>query len=133
MNMRFEDCYCKIVGDELRIGNNNIERTLSLERKYPINIQVRNKISGHSWQGSRPRAMFNLGVPNPELSSYMVDACVTDNDGLSEGHLKAILLFKNEAAQIKLELRVFPQTPFITSQIFLKPTKNGLEAFADNN
>ena len=89
--------YCKFENNRFIIGNDQIERAVGFADCRPVSLYILDKKNGHEISGTGDTAMFNVfgfsPVGTPEFSER-----VTDNDGLSEEHIEATLIYDGRAA-----------------------------------
>ncbi len=118
----YQDCYAQYDGNVLRIGNYAIEREIVFDDNAPITKFLKNRITGHVWchNAQMNLASFHFPFFRFAQSHIEIQIEVMNHDGLSQNFLSVSVLFKGKDHEVKWQHKIFPQSPFITSQLFIK-------------
>ena len=118
--------YCKFENNRFIIGNDQIERAVGFADCRPVSLYILDKKNGHEISGTGDTAMFNVfgfsPVGTPEFSER-----VTDNDGLSEEHIEATLIYDGRAAdgsdmRLTQTFEIYDGSPFISCYMTVSGT-----------
>ncbi len=126
----FKDCYARLDGTRLIIGNAGIERIWDLQEGAPAAISIRDKQRGREWVWAAPykdafrrSALPLAGAPRVELQ-----AGESDEGGAAEPHLLVRAALTYPAAELTWTQRIWPALPVICAQYTLRQTAPALAA-----
>lgn len=108
--------YVKNEGGRLVIGNDLIERSIKLS-KYPVSEYILDKTSGKRWSGNDAGMINIFGLV---FSEYSVSSYFSDNDGLSETHIAAAVVWKSDRAKLTQTFEIYDDSPFISSYMTIE-------------
>ena len=111
--------YAIFTDDRLVVGNDKIERAIRISNSLPHSEYIKDKLTGKLWQSTCPTAMFNVCGFDFSSAKVSFRQYTSDNDGLSETHLCAELVYKNAAMRIRQLFEIYDSSPFITIRIFI--------------
>ena len=131
--MNFNDCSSVFDGQTLQLQNDLIYARFNLSDGVLVCETVINKQSGYEWKNSNG-ATF-ISVPHFPFNQASVTATqkIDDNDGLSEPSLLTQLAFSSPSATVYLRLSLYPNLPFIRSEIALSGKFGGVVNIADES
>ncbi|MBN2713709.1 MAG: alpha-galactosidase, partial [Planctomycetes bacterium] len=121
-NFKYEDCAFAYSDGTLVIGNSMIERTYTLGEKGLMSSKVSSVKDGHDWVGKdTPLACdFPFCEEGVDMASVSLEGAEEDCLGLSEKHLLVTMTIPYPRHSLKIEWKVFPESPFITTRAYLR-------------
>ncbi|HBE13045.1 MAG TPA: hypothetical protein DCY74_02620, partial [Clostridiales bacterium] len=121
-------CYAILEESVLKVGNTLLERQYDLSEGEPRHKALINKQTGYRWEGSQPVVMQVCGFSGKGLTPRL-STLISDSNGCSLPHLEAMLEYDNGLLEVRLVLTVYEDSPFISSQIFIRK-KEGVESYS---
>jgi hypothetical protein len=124
----FQDCYVKLEGNELKIGNDSIERVWNVQGDIPIVQSLKNKQTNKEWLAvsenydwlsfpDQKYAFYNSSFTSGTMKNFFVEANTDDDCGIGRKHLRIEVNLEYEKYLIKWVHIVYPQTPILRSFI----------------
>lgn len=130
----YQDCYVKLEGNELRIGNESVERAWDMGEGIPIVCSLKNKRTGKEWlaapdnygmlDDTRMRyAFYKEGITEGSRQEFSVSADTDDDCGISRKALQIVVSMEYDAYLVKWIHMVYPQSPVLRS--YIRATRKG--------
>ncbi|NQX58300.1 alpha-galactosidase [Paenibacillus qinlingensis] len=116
------DCYVRVEGTYLRVGNAKIERCWSFASGRPVNVSILDKHTNQEWLAPETEtSMFQLpGVTDEQPPHAIFISNFVENDfGISQSYLQTNVDIQVEAmiSFQRLTLKIYPNAPFIRHEI----------------
>lgn len=116
--MEWQDCYGKLQGDLLILGNARIERKIRVTPAFIMPLSLLDKRTGKTWDQPEEGCRL-IPVPFSETTMRM-EAFSYDRQGLSERHLMIRLIWENPRGEKWIrEFSIYPQMPFISQRLYV--------------
>lgn len=142
-NSSFQDCYVLYEGNELKIGNDLVERVWNVQGDIPTVLSLVNKQTKKEWFAiggnydwlsypDKQYAFFNSTFTTETKQNIFVEADTDDDCGVGRKHLRVIVSIEYDSYLVKWVHMVYPQTPILRSFLQVE-LKNGevLTEFAE--
>lgn len=120
--LQYLDCFAEWDGETLRIGNDRVEREFRVCDGY-LACGAMRAADGYVWGSFEQKNLLMTGRTD-EMTVQMAE---DDRDGMSEKHLKVTLHFASDEYDFDRVLRVFPQHPFVSTEIYVRRYTGALE------
>ncbi|KRE59783.1 alpha-galactosidase [Paenibacillus sp. Soil750] len=116
------DCYVRVEGTYLRVGNAKIERCWSFAGGCPVNVSILDKNTNQEWLTAEPDTpMFQIpGMSDDQQPHAIFISTFVENDyGVSQPYLQTNVDIHVEvmSAIQRLTLKIYPEAPFIRHEI----------------
>ncbi|CAN7538173.1 alpha-galactosidase [Paenibacillus sp. LjRoot153] len=123
------DCYVRVEGTNLRVGNAKIERCWSFASGRPVNVSMLDKHINQEWLASDSDIpMFQLpGLSdNQQPRAIFISNFVENDYGVSRPYLQTNVDMHVEAVSSiqRLTLKIYPDAPFVRHEITVIPDRN---------
>lgn len=121
MKFNFCDCYAVYENNLLTIGNDLIERQISLENGIPSSVYVLNKKTGYKFVSSDNRKSVMFGIPGFDFASSRVSVYATTDTrhGFSNESMTVSVHFEKENRAVYALFRIYPDSAFISTSLSL--------------
>ena len=121
MFYQFKDCYIKYENSILTIGNNIIERQISLENGIPACVYLKNVTTGYEFRSLEDKKCVLFGIPGFDFASSLVSvyAYTDDRNGFSNNACVAEVHFEKENRAVYAYFRIYPDCGFINTTLSL--------------
>ncbi|SHG90437.1 alpha-galactosidase [Flagellimonas flava] len=114
-----ESCYARLENDTLILGNTRIERQFLWNGGNLLGLAITNKDSNHTWAiKTEPNTTFPEEGSSPKNATFEAQWVAGTN--ILNGHLEATLKYSLGELHIKKVFRIYPDTPAIVCDIYLK-------------
>jgi alpha-galactosidase len=122
----WEDCYVRIEGAVLRIGNSLMERSWSFHQGKPVSLSIRDKENNREWLTAEPQAAafeFPWLPASAKPDAVLVTSFVDDDYGVAKKQLRADveMQFGGFDRIVRFTVRVYPFGTFIRTGYALLP------------
>jgi alpha-galactosidase len=126
------DCYVRVEGTYLRVGNSKVERSWLFASGRPVNVSILDKNKDQEWLVSESETpMFQLPGLSAEQQPHdiFISNFVENDYGVSQPYLQTNVDMHMEAMSSiqRLTLKIYPGAPFIRHEITVipdRPVKN---------
>ena len=126
------DCKVSLMQDTLILENSRIKRVWLWNSGDIISLKLENKQSQQSFKLLNDRPDLQLQTQNVLASNTYFDAEWVDNSAQYNQHLKVIISYNLGNLKIRKILKIYPDCPTITTEIFLKGNVKS-DWFTNNN
>ncbi|OAS16473.1 alpha-galactosidase [Paenibacillus oryzisoli] len=120
------DCYVRVEGTSLRVGNSRIERSWSFASGHAVNVSIFDKNKGEEWlapQSDSP--MFQLSGLSYEQQPHaiFISSLVANDYGISQPYLQTNVDIHLEAisTMYRFTLKIYSDAPFIRHELTVMP------------
>ncbi|CAH1195180.1 hypothetical protein PAECIP111891_00616 [Paenibacillus allorhizoplanae] len=116
------DCYVRVEGTYLRVGNAKIERCWSFAGGRPVNVSILDKNTNQEWlTAESDTPIFQIpGMSDDQQPHAIFISTFVENDyGVSQPYLQTNVDMHDEAASAiqRLTLKIYPGAPFLRHEI----------------
>lgn len=122
---RLSGCYASLRRNQLIIGNLHLERTWSLAGGVPQAVSLRDckrhrewLAAGRAQNGFQHSACLLRGTPRVSLATSPDDGA-----GLSEPHIRVIVILRYPGVRVEWEHRLWPDLPIMMSSWTIQPIR----------
>lgn len=123
------ECYARLDGDTLRMGNDRIERVFLWNDGNLKTVTITDKASGRAW--SIPNPVPDFAVNRAEASGGRLDARLVPSDGIRPEHLEATVGFDLGSLSVRRVYRIYDGVAAIAVDTYLRGRLDGSPAAAD--
>lgn len=120
------ECYSRLDGDTLRIGNSRIERVYLWNDGHLVTCRVTDKKSGRTWASTSKNADFAVNRSTPSDGKVRVEDVASD--GIRPAHQLTIVSYKLGALDVVRCYRVYPGVPAIAVDTRLRGALDGVHS-----
>ncbi len=117
----FKDCfaYYDEASGSIRLGNDRIEKTMRLKGSFICTEKIVDRTNGKEWSGGKPlwQRCPVLGIE--EIPTVRLETTVNEKPIGMLPHMKAVLELVGSEGTAWYEYTIFPEIPFIYSQIYV--------------
>ncbi len=99
------ECYARLDGDTLRMGNDRIERVFLWNDGNLKTVTITDKASGRAWP--IPNPVPDFAVNRSEASGGRLDARLVPSDGIRPEHLEATVGFDLGSLSVRRVYRIY--------------------------
>lgn len=123
------ECYARLDGDTLRMGNDRIERVFLWNDGNLKTVTITDKASGRAWP--IPNPVPDFAVNRSEASGARLDARLVPSDGIRPEHLEATVGFDLGSLSVRRVYRIYDGVAAIAVDTYLRGRLDGSPAAAD--
>ncbi len=129
----FENCYVSLDGNDLKIGNDSLERVWNVAGHVPTVVSLTNKVTGQEWITAEETydwlsfanskvAFYHSSFTSGERLSLMVEAETADDCGIARRHLRVKVSLEYKDCTVHWIHVIYPASPILRSflQVVLK-------------
>ena len=120
------ECYSRLDGDTLKIGNSRIERVYLWNGGHLVTCRVTDKLSGRTWKSVSKDPDFAVNRSKPSDGKIKVEDIKAD--GIRPAHQRTTVSYSLGALDVERSYRVYPGVPAIAVDTKLRGALDGVQA-----
>ncbi len=116
-----KDCfaYYDKENSEIHIGNAGIEKTIKINGSFISTESITDRVNGKVWQGEKALWQRCPTLGADEIVTVSFESLECESPFGMAPHMKATLTLSGAAGEVTYEYTVFPEIPFIYTQIYV--------------
>lgn len=131
INDEFKDCYVKYNKKEnlIIIGNDLIEKQVAIINNCITTLSIVDKSNKNSWSTDKEEKIYLQSVPfltdNNVAVNFSYNSCTKKDTYIQNDFFKVVVTLSDKNTTVWYECSLFPNSPFITTQVFVQSTISG--------